>query len=44
MLLFSLGFSVANPKKVSFGKGLTFVVGIWVLYVLVKVGLAAAFA
>ena len=33
-----------DPKKVSFGKGLTFVVSIWVVYVLVKVGLAAAFS
>ena len=44
MILYALGFSAANPKKVSFGKGLTFVVSIWVVYVLVKVGLAAAFA
>ena len=44
MILYAMGFSAANPKKVSFGKGLTFVVSIWVVYVLVKVGLAAAFS
>ncbi len=44
MILFAIGFSAANPKKVSFGKGLTFVVSIWILYVAVKVGFAAAFA
>jgi len=44
MILYAMGFSAANPKKVSFAKGLTFVVSIWVVYVLVKVGLAAAFS
>jgi len=44
MILFAIGFSAANPKKVSFGKGLGFVVGIWVVYVIIKVSLAAAFA
>jgi hypothetical protein len=44
MILMAFGFSAADPKKISFGKALGTVVGVWFLYVLVKVGLAAAFS
>ena len=44
MILFVIGFSAANPKKISFGKGLSFILGIWIVYVAIKVGLAAAFS
>ena len=40
----AFGFSAADPKKISFGKALCTVVGVWLIYVIVKVGLAAAFS
>jgi len=43
MCLLALGFSVAAPKKVTFGKGLGLVIGIWLVWVLIKVGLSAVF-
>jgi len=42
ILLMAAGYSAAEPKKVSFGKALTMILGVWVLYVAVKVGMAAA--
>jgi hypothetical protein len=39
--LMAFGYSVARPKKISFGSALTWVVVIWAVYVLIKVGLAA---
>ena len=44
MILMAIGFSAADPKKVSFGKALGTVVGVWLIYVIVKVGLTAAFS
>jgi hypothetical protein len=44
MILMAFGFSAADPKKLSFGKALGTVVGVWLIYVLVKVGLVAAFS
>jgi hypothetical protein len=44
MILMAIGFSAADPKKISFGKALGTVVGVWLIYVIVKVGLAAAFS
>jgi hypothetical protein len=44
MILMAFGFSAADPKKISFGKALGTVVGVWFIYVLVKVGLVAAFS
>jgi Yip1 domain len=44
MILMAFGFSAADPKKISFGKALGTVVGVWLIYVIVKVGLAAAFS
>jgi len=44
MILMALGFSAADPKKISFGKALGTVVGVWLIYVIVKVGLVAAFS
>lgn len=41
IFLMALGFSVANPKKVSLGKALGVVIGLWAVWVLVKVGWAA---
>lgn len=44
MILLALGYSAAAPKKVTFGKGLVSVLGVWLVYVIVKVGLTAAFS
>jgi len=44
MILMGLGYSATNPKKISFGKAFGTVVGIWLLYVVVKVGFTAAFS
>jgi Yip1 domain len=44
IILMAFGFSAADPKKISFGKALGTVVGVWLLYVIVKVGLVAAFS
>lgn len=44
MILMGIGYSATNPKKISFGKGLGTVVGVWLIYVLIKVGFAAAFS
>ena len=44
MILMSIGYSATNPKKISFGKAFGTVVGVWLLYVIVKVGFAAAFS
>jgi hypothetical protein len=42
MILMAFGFSAADPKKLSFGKALGTVVGLWLIYVIVKVGFVAA--
>lgn len=42
--LMSIGFSKASPKKVSLGKGFAIVIGMFVFYLLVKVGWVGAFS
>jgi Yip1 domain len=44
LILQGIGFSAANPKKVSFAKGLTIVVAVWAIYVLAKVAWVGAFS
>jgi hypothetical protein len=44
MLLMAFGYSVTDRKKISFGKALTTIVVVWVLYTAVKVALKAVFA
>lgn len=41
IFLMALGFSAASPKKASVGKAVGIIGGMWVLFVLVKVGWAA---
>lgn len=41
MLLLAMGFSATNPKKVSFGKAIGIVFGLWIVWVIMKVGWAA---
>jgi hypothetical protein len=43
LLLLAVGFSVANPKKIPMGKALAIVVGLWLVFVVVRVGLAFIF-
>ena len=42
--LFALGFSAVNPKKLKFGGALAWIVGVWLIYVVMKAGLSAAFS
>ena len=44
LILQAIGFRATNPKKISFAKALGVIVAIWFVFVLVKVGFAAAFA
>lgn len=42
--LMAFAYSAVRPKKIKFGSALTWIVGIWVVFVLVKVGFAAMFS
>jgi len=42
--LMAFAYSAVRPKKIKFGSALTWIVGIWVVLVLVKVGFAAMFS
>jgi hypothetical protein len=42
-ILMAIGFSAAAPKKLSFGKALIYILAAWLVWVVVKVGLIAAF-
>ncbi len=42
--LMAFAYSAVRPKKIKFGSALTWIVGIWVVFVLVKVGVAAIFS
>jgi hypothetical protein len=44
MILMAFGYSAAEPKKISFGKAFGTVFGVWIVYVAIKVGWAAAFS
>jgi len=44
LILLAIGFSATNPKKLSFGKALVLAGAGWLVFVLLKVGLTAAFA
>ena len=44
MILMALGYSATDPKKISFGKALTTIVIVWIIYLAAKVGLTAAFS
>jgi len=44
LILQAVGYSATNPKKISFGKALASVLAVWAVYVLIKVGFAAAFS
>lgn len=44
LVLEAVGFSATNPKKLSFGRAFGTIFAVWIIYVLVKVGFAAAFS
>ena len=44
MGLMAFGYSVARPKKITMSSGLTWIIALWAVYVLCKVGLAAMFS
>ncbi|MFZ0819459.1 MAG: YIP1 family protein [Candidatus Acidiferrales bacterium] len=44
LALLAIGFSAANPRKISKGSAFGVVIGIWLVWVLAKVGWAAAFS
>ncbi len=44
MALMAMGYSATNPKKISFGNAFSTVVGVWLIWVLLSVGAAAAFS
>jgi Yip1 domain len=44
MILMAIGYSAAAPKKLSVGKAFAWIFSVWLIYVLAKVGLTAAFS
>lgn len=44
LILQAIGFRATNPKKISFAQALGVIVALWLIFVLAKVGFAAAFA
>jgi hypothetical protein len=44
MILMAIGYSSAAPKKLSFGKAFFTIFALWLAYVLVRVGMTAAFS
>jgi hypothetical protein len=44
MILMAIGYSAAAPKKLSFGKAFISIFVTWLLYVVAKVGITAAFS
>ncbi|HVA72251.1 MAG TPA: YIP1 family protein [Candidatus Limnocylindrales bacterium] len=44
LALMAFAYSVVRPKKIRFGTGLTWIVAVWLVYVLVKVGFTAMFS
>jgi Yip1 domain len=44
MILMAIGYSAAAPKKLSFARAFAWVFSMWAIYVLVRVGLTAAFS
>jgi hypothetical protein len=44
MFLLAVGFAAINPRKLSTGKALGIILGVWLVWVLIKAGFAAAFS
>jgi hypothetical protein len=43
LALLAIGFAAANPRKITTSSAYTVVIGMWLVWVLIKVGFAAAF-
>jgi len=44
LILLAVGYSAANPKKLSVGKAAGIIIGVWLVWVFAKAGLATAFS
>jgi hypothetical protein len=44
MILIAVGFAAANPRKLKFGNAFAIVFGCWVIFVIIRVGLAWIFS
>jgi hypothetical protein len=44
MVLLAIGFAAVNPKKLAFGKSLGIVIGVWLVWIVLKVGVAFIFS
>jgi Yip1 domain len=44
LLLLAAGYSATNPRRISYGKALAWVVAVWLIFVLLKTSSAAAFS
>lgn len=44
MILLAMGFNAVAPKKISVGGAFAWILGLWVLGVMIRVGIAAAFS
>lgn len=43
LALLAIGYAAANPRKIQKGSAYTIVIGVWLVWVLIKVGFASAF-
>jgi Yip1 domain len=44
MILVAMGYSALSPKKISVGGAFAWILGLWALFVMIRVGFAAAFS
>jgi hypothetical protein len=44
MILLAIGYSATAPKKISFASAMAWILGLWALVVIIRVGFAAAFS
>jgi hypothetical protein len=44
LILLAIGYRAADPKKISFGMALGAAVGVWLIFVIIRVGWVAAFS
>jgi hypothetical protein len=44
VVLLGIGFAAVNPKKIKPGKGIAIVAGVWLAFVVLKVGIAYIFS
>ena len=44
LILIAVGFAAVNPRKLKFGQSLAIALGVWAVFVLLKVGAAWIFS